>query len=364
MKIFLARGITITFCVLLFPLGVASALEPGESIVLDPVTGNYKLTYSETIKRGVKVLAHATFFPATKIDPLISSKFRLDGLGVVTYSYSISSGKQSRQILTTFRFDLVSKILGSQDLPTDIHTATSAQAYTILEANKLALATPNGWRGAISNDGASKASFISWHSLDTSAGIQPQGHLKGFGFSSQSLPSVGVAQFEGKRDAINGYAGEGPDPESEFGQQIQALDDKDFVPRNAAIPAIAIPVPFDAAVLLDSIRAQIAIWPSKQLLDPTFATQLDRYIVSSADAYRRNQTKAGKEHIKTLREMLKREHKNLDQDDDDGEDSDEHKAVTRLTIDRLAARVLDFDLKYVLNRIEREKEQHGDKDHH
>ena len=44
----LSRSITIFICVLLFPLGVASALEPGESIVLDPVTGDYKLTYFDT----------------------------------------------------------------------------------------------------------------------------------------------------------------------------------------------------------------------------------------------------------------------------------------------------------------------------
>jgi len=40
-------------------------------------------------------------------------------------------------------------------------------------------------------------------------------------------------------------------------------------------------------------------------------------MVAAADAYRHNQPKAGNEHIETLREMLKREHKDLDRDDDE-----------------------------------------------
>jgi hypothetical protein len=51
---------------------------------------------------------------------------------------------------------------------------------------------------------------------------------------------------------------------------------------------------------------------------------------------------------------------NLDHDDEDNEDTAEHKAATRLTIDRLAARVLDFDLRYVLKRTEHEHEE-GDR---
>jgi hypothetical protein len=75
--------------------------------------------------------------------------------------------------------------------------------------------------------------------------------------------------------------------------------------------------------------------------------------------------KVGKEHIETLREMLKREHKDLDHDDDENENgkhaekNDDHRAATqRILIDRLAARILDFDLKYVLKRTEREDDEY------
>ena len=168
----LFRGIVVVTCVFLFPFGVASALEPGEGIVLDPVTGNYMLTYFEVLDDGSKVLTHGRFVPATKIVPAIDSKFHLDEVGKVNYSYSISSGAQSRQLLRTVRFDLINKIVGSQDLPINMQTATEAQVAAVFEANKLALVTPSGWNSFISTN-QSGASRISW---DTDSGIQPNGH--------------------------------------------------------------------------------------------------------------------------------------------------------------------------------------------
>jgi hypothetical protein len=85
---------------------------------------------------------------------------------------------------------------------------------------------------------------------------------------------------------------------------------------------------------------------------------------AAVESFRRNQSKAGREHIETLRRLLEHEHKYLDHDDEDNDDTPEHKAATRLTIDRLAARVLDFDLRYVLKRTEKEHEQDHDESFH
>lgn len=95
-----------------------------------------------------------------------------------------------------------------------------------------------------------------------------------------------------------------------------------------------------------------------KLLDATFSAQLDRYLVAAADAYRHNQSKAGKEHIETLRKMLKKEHEDLGRDEEHESDKSQKKNDDKESalIDRLAARVLDFDLKYVMKRAS------GDKD--
>ena len=353
----LFRGIVVVTCVFLFPFGVASALEPGEGIVLDPVTGNYMLTYFEVLDDGSKVLTHGKFVPATKIVSTIDSKFHLDEVGKVNYSYSISSGAQSRQLLRTVRFDLINKIVGSQDLPINMQTATEAQVAAVFEANKLALITPSGWRGAISTN-QNGASRISWHPVDSKAGIQPNGYQKGFGFTSQSLPGLGVAQFEGASGVHNGFSGEGPDPSSDISKQIQALYQNDFVPRNAAVPTIPVPDPFDAAVTLERIQTQMHTWIAMQLLDATFSSQLDRYFQSAISAYRLNQPKVGKKQIQTMRELIEKEQPDLSRDEEHESGKSQEKDDDRKSalIARLAARVLDFDLKYVTKRMS------GDKD--
>lgn len=354
---FFARGTAVIACVLLFPCGAISALEPGEGIVLDPVTGNYRLTYLDEQEDGSKILSHAIFYPATKIVPIINSKFKLGDTGAVIYSYSVSSGVQSRQILDTVRFDLPGKVIGSQDLPTNLQTSTLAQAFAVLEANSRALAAPSGWRGAISTN-KSGASRINWHPVDAAAGIPPKGHVKGFGFTSQSLPGLSAAQFEGESEAINGFSGGGPNPDSDISKQIQALYQNDFVPRNAAIPTISVPDPFDPALTLERIQTHMHTWIAMQLLDPALSAQIDRYFQAAISAYRLNQPTVGRQQIQEIRKLVKKEQPDADMEDanDDEHEEDRDDKTRRALIDKLAARVLDFDLKYVMKRMGGDKE--------
>jgi hypothetical protein len=248
-----------------------------------------------------------------------------------------------------------SKVFGSQDIPINISPTTETQIVSILDANRKVLATPMGWDGEIFQTKTGGVR-ISWNSSNHN-GMQSGNTLTGFGFNSADLPGLGLVELEGLRKRRVTYAGDGP--QGDVKQQFSALRQKDFVTRYATVPTIAIPFPFDAAILLDSIRTQVATWPAKQLLDSAFAAQLDRTLVAAVNAFRSNQPKAGKEHIESLRRLLDHEHRFLDHDDEDNDDTPEHKAATRLTIDRLAARVLDFDLRYVLKRTENE---HGEGD--
>jgi hypothetical protein len=357
---FLARGIAVFICVVIFPFSVASALEPGEGIVLDPATGNYMLTYSDELDDGSKVLTHGKFFPATKIVPIIASKFHLDE-GAIAYSYSVRSGAQSRQLLHTIRFNLLNKIVGSQDLPTNMETTTQEQMSAVFMANSRALVTPSGWSGFISTN--ESGSRITWDPIQSGAGIRPGESQQKFGFTSQSLPGLGEAQFKGIRDGRNGFSGEGPDPSSEISKQIQALHQNDFVVRNAAVPTIAVSSPFDPAVTLERIQAHIHTWIAMQLLDSAFSAQLDRYFQSAISAYRLNQPKVGKQQIETMRALVKKEQPNLGNDEEHesdknrGQDDGKKSAL----IDRLAASVLDFDLDYVTKRTGEDDGEHDSK---
>jgi hypothetical protein len=312
-------------------------------------------------------LETTTFVTATKIVPTIRSRFTSDRSESITYRYAFSSGVQSKQVLVHVIIDPVESVIGTRDV-SNMGTATNAEysaRLTAVRANKTALSNPTSWNGTVAFGlGEENASSvrIGWRaSVEHSTGLKPGNTIQGFGFSSNALPGIIAAEMSGDSPVMM-WSGEGPPEDSAIIQQLNEIEAHDFVPRNAAVPTITVPVPFDAAALLDRIRTQVATWPAKQLLDPAFAAQLDRTLVAAANAFRNNQPKAGREHIESLRRLLDHEHRFLNHDDEDNDDTPEHKAATRLTIDRLAARVLDFDLRYVLKRMEREHEHEHDHD--
>jgi hypothetical protein len=332
---------------------------PGESVELDPVTGDYTINYWNGIG-----LEQTLFVPATKIVPTVKSRFYSDAANKIVYRYSVSNSHQSKQDIVQFILESINSIDGTRD---DSRMGIStpdeyAASMGVLRANHAALTTPAGWDGGVVfgyyDDERVRVAWDSAidHVTDKSLdGIRPGNKVNGFGFTSTALAGISLVQFMGNHPP-RAYPDEGPLEDSAIIQQLNDIEAHDFVPRNAAVPTIAVPMPFDAAVLLDRIRTHVATWPGKQLLDPAFAARLDSYMAAAANAYRLNNTKAGKEHIMTMRQMLAKEHRNLNHDDEDDDDTEEHKVATRLTIDRLAARVLDFDLRYVLKRTDKEKD--------
>ncbi|KAF0200897.1 MAG: hypothetical protein FD173_2223 [Gallionellaceae bacterium] len=325
----------------------------GETIVFNPTTGNYLITYLKT--RDGK-FHQVTFVPATKINPTIKSQFKQVREGGIHYGYTLLSAGNSQQVIRMYILDPVSSVATSlPDVPLN-----APPGKIMLDMINVAnyFDTPPLWSASMGYSDGQMSFRTGWSYNSDTGGLVPGGNAV-FGFKSRDLPGIIESEVYGYAPDSQEISGEEIDDEDGgFGQQyMELVDKKNFVGRNAAVPTIAVPAPFDAAVLLDRIRTQVATWPGKQLLDPALASQLDRYLVSAADAYRRNQLKAGKEHIETLREMLKREHKDLDHDDDENEKgrSDDRRAGSqRILIDRLAARVLDFDLKYVLKRMDRD----------
>lgn len=363
MQIKIKLKLTTTFVGLLLQFASTQAISalPGESIVLDPNTGDYTLTYWDypnSIKK--RQMRHAIFVPATKIDPVVKSTFKFREEGVIAYTYRVTNGAKSRQSLVVMVFDPVTNIVSALPLPKNEQDVDPNTIEQINQAGVDALTTPREWFGTASTSDVGGLR-IGWSYLNTRSindGVLPGNTQGGFGFTSRDIPGIGIVQLSGHAP-VPMFPAEGPS--GELGKEFDLIEQNDFVPRNAATPTIIVPVPYDAAVLLDRIRIHVATWPGKQLLDPAFAAQLDRYMTAAANAYRSNQLKVGSEHIESLRKLLEHEHRFLDRDDEDNEDTAEHKAATRLSIDRLAARVLDFDLRYVLKRTEHEHE-HEDGD--
>jgi hypothetical protein len=328
-------------------------------IVFNPATGSYTITY-----RGDGDMSETTYIPANQIAPSVQSMFRLMENKAVSYRYTVANGATAKLSIEIIYIDGVPNLLLGEISP--VENESMAEVDARFASINRAMSSPLNWMKSIYRDQLPHPPRIVWLSEDDKGnpGILPGGRVSGFGFASLDLPGILQIKLEASGSGIV-YADEGPAEDDPITQQIDQLRDNDFIAKPAAVPFIAVPAPFDAAVLLDRIRTHVATWQDKQLVDPAFAAQIDRYMVAAANAYRLNQAKAGKEHIETLREMLKREHKDLDHDDDEnengkrGEKNDDHRAATqRILIERLAARILDFDLKYVLKRTEREDDDH------
>lgn len=348
---------------------VSRADMPGEGIVVDTKTGDYIITYANPVGK----LEQTHFVPSTKIDPTVHSKFVLLQ-GMIRYGYGVNNGNDAKQPLIAVAFDPISSVLSLKALPESqqefVLTAEQfkddpvlLQQY-VVNASNVAQA-PHGWScEVIPNGQTQRSSFrvaCDFEDLDKQKrnGLQPGNSISGFSFFSFDLPGIVAIQLEGFGDMAPSvkYGG----PTGELADKLDKLIENDFLTRLAAVPTIAVPIPFDAAALLDRIRTEMQAWPGKQLLDASFAAKLDGLLTSAANAYRLNNPKAAREHIESVRKLLSKEHHHVDHDDEDDEDTEEHKRKTRFTIDRLAARVLDFDLRYVLKRMEQGHEKDGHK---
>lgn len=340
---------------LLFPIP-SHAISPGESIDFDPTTGDYMINYMGWSEDGTPRMQHVRFVPATKIEPTVKSSLALGGDGTITYGYSITSGAKSRQPLILIMFDLASEIKASRPLPRTMeelgHDEKRIREFRI--AGTAALSTPTGWDGDI-NPSNVGGHFVGWsyHRVTADDGLQPGQRQGGFGFASSDLPGMGSAELSGAVPTL-GFPDEGPD--GEISDQHMKLLQNDFVTRNAAVPTIAVPTPFDPAMTLERIQTHMHTWIAMKLLDATFSAQLDRYFQSAISAYRLNQPKVGKKQIQTMCELIKKEQPDADREDVRDDSGDDHDTNKRILIDKLAARILDFDLKYVTKRIGEDKD--------
>lgn len=318
------QGLFLLMLIVAFP-----ALAQQESIVIDSVTGDYVITYQGLDLEGNPKWHQVVYVPATKIDPEVESKFRVNDTQNITYSYKIRNRPESKQAIDGFR------ALASH-------------------ANSGSQTTPKHWDGNILPDldstGRESGFRVNW-SFDTSGGLTPGKSQEGFSLASSHLPGVGVARLTGAVDALNGFPDEGPGEDNPIYSEYRRITRNDFVPRFVAVPRIAVFDRFDAALVLEGLRAHLSSdLVSMKLVDPVLASQLDRLLAAAIDSAKLGNTKGAKENLRDFRNLLKREYEDIEAEEEFDKVDDKSNKKS-LLIDRLAARVLDFDVKYVLKRL-------------
>ncbi len=137
------------------------------------------------------------------------------------------------------------------------------------------------------------------------------------------------------------------------GIALSKLEHNDFATRNIAAPRIPNPAPYNALVVLAGIQKHLDTdLVSLKLVEPALVTDLDRWLGAAIAAAGQGNTQALRASLQEARKLLKQEHQDLDKDDD--LDEDDKPTQIKPRIDKLAARALDFDLRYVENRIKDE----------
>jgi len=302
-----------------------------ESIVLDPDTGNYIIIFRSTFP--TRELHRVVFVPATKIDPSVKSKFKQTGEQNISYEYKVKNGPNSKQPL--IGLDLI-----------------------VSKAVRASQVAPKGWFASMGPNNVDARTRVGWTyeglKEDASAGLHPGTTQSGFSVDSPDLPGVDVVRLNGA-SPVFGVPDEGPGMDSEVGKQLNRLTANDFVLRNAAVPRIPNPTPFNAVVVLGGIQKHVKDdMASMQLIDPSLLGLIDRGLTQAIAAAQIGNTSSLLNEIKNLRKLLKQEHADVDQDNDSDDDDKEKQPKPRIA--KLAAKVLDFDLKYVEKRVK------GDKD--
>lgn len=302
-----------------------------EAIVLDPASGNYIVNYRGLdLDTGAEPWRRVVFVPATKLDPVAKSRFELTDRGLVTYHYKVKNESTSQQALSGF-FALVS------------------------QADRTSQAAPQGWHGSVVPDRNTTHMRLNWSYSRQQAGdgLKPGANQAGFWVESNDLPGVGIMHLRGATPTL-AFPDEGPN--QELADKLSQLrrPDNNSVPRLVSVPRIPNPTPFNIVVVLGGIQQHVKIdMVSMQLIDPALLGLIDRGLTQAIAAAQGGNTPSLLHEIKNLRQLLKQEHADVDKDDWDDDDKEKK---TKPRIDKLAARVLDFDLKYVEKRVKRDKD--------
>lgn len=302
-----------------------------EGIVQNPATGDYIVTY----KGAQGFFAEVTFIPATKIDPTLRSSFKTIDDGLIRYTYEVGSGTESKQNVE--------------------------QLLTLVSSLKIeSFEAPKGWSPHAIPQPASLGSnlILSWTYLGGRrvGGIPPGGRQSGFGVVSVDLPGVASVKLLGDAPVTEWL---GHYPTGAVGDQMEEIQKNNHVSRLAAAPRIPVPTPFNAAAVLTSLQKHIQDDLVRMaLIDPALVSHLNPLFAMAIDAAQRGNAEGARSAIKDIRHLLKREHQDVDKEHgDDQDDKSKDNRKHKRQIDKLAAKVLDFDLKYIEKRVKGALEQ-------
>lgn len=335
--------------------GMACAEEP--SLALDSLSGDYQLRYTDEEGKLVEV----TLVPPTKVKPVFSSQFLAQTNGDTRYLYQVAVETTSPQRLLDMRLGV----------------SGARMSLVMIDRVERKLgrptATPAGWTGTIDKPApvnfltqtTSAGEQVDWgmqepdRTISANTGLAAGQKASGFVLDSGDLPGIVVAELRGNTGPVIGYSIEilgGTPTDEEIARKI----DLAYVPRFAAAPRITVSTPWSPGETIFALQDHVRKWGSAY---PDSTGQLDEAVLGEIEnwfsviigAVNRGDQQSTLNGINGLLGYIRTtQNKYKPADLSKIPHEGVAKATPQWPITNLAARVLTYDLGYILNRLKKE----------
>lgn len=364
-----SKPIWISLFALLAGLGAAQAQD---SAVFDAKQGAWLLYFKDP---ETEQWVHKTYEQQNAIKPSIRSTVRWNGQQF-GYHYRVSNQRDAKQIIDSIRIWGIPLIYSVPNLPpitADIKVDTTAwtnQKWAQMKVrDKWAdqvVKAPRGWDAGLRTDGkVNQTSFVWTPGLKEGDpdGISPGKSQDGFIVMRPELPGMARAKLTGSTAEPWGLDNL---PETPFwSQKVDEIQGQDFLLVPVLAPVILIPQPYNGAELARRLKAHVQTWVKYGHITADVRDRLNRQFDVLIPALDGNNKPAARAAANEMSKDLFSYHRGLDHDklSEDDEDqaaeamprkfADHNNSTTQSTpVQRVAARALTFDLKYLLTRME------------
>lgn len=361
------RFIRVTLLAPLLCLGLAQAQD---SAVYDGQQNAWKLYYQDP---ETAQWINKTYIQQNAIKPSIKSAVHASGLQYV-YRYRVSNRREAKQAIDVFRIWGIPLVYAIPNLPpvtanvkTDPETEDKQQwAQLKVKRNfeSSVVKAPKGWSANLRVDEkVSQTSFVWTPGLKDSDpdGIFPGKTQDGFIVNRPELPGVARAKLTGSTEEPWGLDNLPDTPY--WNQKIDEIQDLDYVLVPVLAPVIPVPTPYNGAELARRLKAHVQTWLKYSHINADVLTRINRQFDVLIPALEMNNKQAARAAVAAIRKECTDPSPGL-VDEKTGEDDDEHDstalprtpaqrgAAPALTLDRVAARALMFDLRYLMDRMD------------
>ncbi len=316
---------------------------------------------------------HKTYVQQNAISPAIQSTVSGQTPGTWVYRYKVTNRRNAKQLVDSFRIWGIPLIYTVPNLPPVTANIRDTERWTmqywaVLEAErnfeKSILKAPSGWTTALRVDEQAGQTSLVWTpGLKDSDpdGIAIGRSQDGFTVLRPELPGLARAKLTGSTEEPWGLDNL---PETPFwNNKIQEIQSRDYVLVPVLAPVIPIPKPYNAAQLARSLQAHTQTWLKYEHVNAEMQNRLNRQFAVLIPALNNGHQRLAAATIDALIQECRQHHPALSDAMVEADDP-QHEAVPMpknapnaipvraAAMDRIAARVLIFNLRYIRARLE------------